>query len=184
VLVNTRAGHNAMARVTLITGGVRSGKSSHALALAIGRPGTRHGFIATAEALDEEMSARIARHRATRPAGFETIEEPLHPGAAVKSIGGRVDVVVLDCLTVWVDNLMGRGDDDAAIIAAGDSLLEALGQAECEAIVVSDEVGWGVVPDNPVARRFRDLLGAVNQNVARAADTVLLMVAGYPLRLK
>jgi len=173
-----------MARVTLITGGVRSGKSSHALALAIGRPGTRHGFIATAEALDEEMSARIARHRATRPAGFETIEEPLHPGAAVKSIGGRVDVVVLDCLTVWVANLMGRGDDDAAIIAAGDSLLEALGQAECEAIVVSDEVGWGVVADNPVARRFRDLLGAVNQKVARAADTVLLMVAGYPLRLK
>ncbi len=173
-----------MARVTLITGGVRSGKSSHAIALAMGRPGARRGFIATAEALDEEMSARIARHRATRPAGFETIEEPLRPGAAVKAIGGRVDVVVVDCLTLWVANLMGRGDDDGAIIAEGDTLIEALGQAECEAIVVSGEVGWGVVPDNAVARRFCDLLGVVNQKVARAADTVLLMVAGYPMRLK
>lgn len=173
-----------MARVTLITGGVRSGKSSHAIALAMGQEAARRFFLATAEALDDEMRARIARHRETRPAGFETIEEPLHLCVVLETLVGRADIVVLDCLTLWVANLMERGFDDDAIIAEGEALATALLRAPFETIVVSGEVGWGIVPENPVARRFRDLLGWINQRFAHSADTVLLMAAGYPLRVK
>ena len=178
------ASQEAMARVTLITGGVRSGKSSHAIELATGQQAARRFFLATAEALDDEMRARIAHHREARPAGFETIEEPLHVSVVLRTLIGRADVVVLDCLTLWVANLMERGFDDDAVIAEGEALATALAQAPFETIVVTGEVGWGIVPENPVARRFRDLLGWVNQRVARAADTVLLMAAGYPLRVK
>ncbi len=173
-----------MARVTLITGGVRSGKSSHAIALAMGQLEARLFFLATAEALDEEMRARIARHRETRPVGFETIEEPLHLCVVLQALAGRADVVVLDCLTLWVANLMERGFDDDTILVEGEALAMALTQAPFEAIVVTGEVGWGIVPENPAARRFRDLLGWVNQRVAQAASKVLLMAAGYPMRVK
>jgi len=170
--------------MTLITGGVRSGKSSRAIALAMEQEAARRFFLATAEALDDEMRARIARHRAARPSGFETIEEPLHLSVVLQTLVGRADIVVLDCLTLWVTNLMERGFDDDAIIAEGEALATALTQAPFETIVVSGEVGWGIVPENPSARRFRDLLGWINQRLARAADTVLLMAAGYPLRVK
>lgn len=173
-----------MARVTLITGGVRSGKSSHGIALAMGQEDARRFFLATAEPLDDEMRARIAHHREMRPAGFETIEEPLHLCVVLQTLAGRADVVVLDCLTLWVANLMERGFDDDAILAEGEALATALTRAPFEAIVVTGEVGWGIVPENPTARRFRDLLGWVNQRVALAADTVLLMAAGYSLRVK
>lgn len=173
-----------MAHVTLITGGARSGKSSHAITLAAARPEARSFFVATAEALDDEMRARIEHHREARPAGFETVEEPLYLCVVMQTLIGRADIVVLDCLTLWVANLMGRGFADDAIIAESDALAAALAQAPFETIVVTGEVGWGIVPENPVARRFRDLLGWTNQKVAQAADTVLLMAAGYPLRVK
>ena len=171
--------------LTLITGGSRSGKSTHAIALATAdASASRRYFIATAEALDDEMRARIAHHQATRPPEFATIEAPLDLEHAIAMLASRADVAVLDCLTLWVSNLMGQDLDDGAILARADSLAGALRRAPFRMIVVTDEVGWGIVPDNPVARRFRDLLGWTNQKVAQVADEVLLMAAGYPLRLK
>jgi adenosylcobinamide kinase/adenosylcobinamide-phosphate guanylyltransferase len=173
-----------MGTLTLITGGARSGKSSHAIALAMKDSGSRRFFVATGEALDDEMAARIARHRAERPAGFTTIEVPLDVCGALESLASRGDVVVLDCLTLWLSNLMNRGDDDAAILAAADRLAATVARAGLDVIVVTDEVGWGIVPVNPMARRFRDLLGWTNQKIGRVADAVILMAAGYPLKLK
>jgi adenosylcobinamide kinase/adenosylcobinamide-phosphate guanylyltransferase len=174
-----------MPTLTLVTGGSRSGKSTHAITLATADPAaTRRYFIATAEALDDEMRARIAHHRTTRPSEFTTIEEPVDLEAAIAAIVRKADVAVLDCLTLWVSNLIGKGLDDGAILAEADTLAAALRRAPFPIIVVTDEVGWGIVPDNPVARRFRDLLGWTNQKVAQVADRVLLMAAGYPLRLK
>jgi len=174
-----------MPTLTLITGGSRSGKSAHAIVLATTDPdAVRRYFIATAEALDDEMRARIAHHQATRPSSFITVEEPVGLQTAIAALGGHADVAVLDCLTLWVSNLIGKGLDASEIIAQADTLVTALRQAPFPIIVVTDEVGSGIVPDNPIARRFRDLLGWTNQKVAQAADRVLLMAAGYPLRLK
>lgn len=174
-----------MPTLTLITGGSRSGKSSYAITLATAGPAaSRRYFIATAEALDDEMRARIAHHQATRPSGFVTVEEPVGLRAAIAELAGRAEVALLDCLTLWVSNLIGNGLDDCAILAEADLLAAALRAAPFPIIVVTDEVGWGIVPDNPVARRFRDLLGWTNQKIAQVADSVILMAAGYPLRLK
>src|SRR6266849_8110272 len=175
-----------MAKLTLITGGARSGKSAHALALASAdATATRRFFIiATAEALDDEMRSRIAHHRAARPAEFETVEEPVGLCAALESLSGRADLVVIDCLTLWVSNLLGLGLSDDAILTDAGALADTLTHASFGSVVVTDEVGWGIVPEHAVARRFRDLLGWTNQKVARVADKVLLMAAGYPLRIK
>jgi len=175
-----------MKKLTLITGGARSGKSAHALKLAESYRGVNRFFIATAEALDDEMRERIARHRRLRPAGITTIEEPRKVASAIQSLEGRAGLVILDCLTLWVSNLMSAypaGNIDAFLTEA-DSLASALTRASFSAIVVTDEVGYGIVPENPGARRFRDLLGLTNQKIAAAADEVLLMVAGYPQRIK
>jgi len=175
----------AMPTLTLITGGSRSGKSTHAITLATADPAaTRRYFIATAEALDDEMRARIAHHQATRPSTFVTVEEPVALTPAIAALAGNADVAVLDCLTLWVSNLIGEGLDDGTILAEADTLATALRLAPFPIIVVTDEVGWGIVPDNPVARRFRDLLGWTNQKIAQAADRVILMASGYSLRLK
>jgi adenosylcobinamide kinase/adenosylcobinamide-phosphate guanylyltransferase len=173
-----------MGRLTLITGGARSGKSSHAIALASAHPGQRRFFVATAEAGDDEMIARIARHRAARSPDFETVEEPVHLSVILQTLAGRADVVVLDCLTLWVANLMCRGLDDDAIGVEGEALAAAFPQLPFDTVTVTGEVGSGIVPENPTARRFRDLLGWTNQRIARVADSVLLMAAGYPMRVK
>ncbi len=175
-----------MAHLTLITGGSRSGKSAHALELAREGPGadTRRFFLATAQALDEEMRARIEHHRAARRAEFETVEEPLALLAAVSALDRRADVLVLDSLTLWIANLIGASMSDQAIMAEAGALAEALRQARFISFVVTDEVGCGIVPEHPLGRRFRDLLGQANQELAKAADRVLLMVAGYALRAK
>jgi adenosylcobinamide kinase/adenosylcobinamide-phosphate guanylyltransferase len=186
-----------MAKVTLITGGARSGKSAHALKLARAHPSagaSRRFFIATAQPTDLEMETRIAHHKEARGADFATIEEPLKLSETLKSLGGRADVVVLDCLTLWVSNMMeehGMGDlvaipahNVGLFLIEASALAEALRAADFDTIVVTGEVGWGIVPENPVARQFRDLLGWTNQKIAEAADEVLLMVAGHPLRAK
>ena len=173
-----------MGSVTLITGGARSGKSAHALALAHQASGARRFFIATAEALDDEMRERIAHHRAHRSSDFTTIEEPRAIAGAMAALGGRADVVVLDCLTLWVSNLMTADRRDPEILSEARALVEAMSAAPFTTIVVTDEVGAGIVPEHPSARRFRDLLGWTNQAVATAADRVMLMVAGYPIRVK
>jgi adenosylcobinamide kinase / adenosylcobinamide-phosphate guanylyltransferase len=173
-----------MGTVTLITGGARSGKSAHALTLAHQAPGARRFFIATAEALDDEMHERIAHHRANRSTDFATIEEPLAIGGALSELASSADVVVIDCLTLWISNLLMAGRDDGAILSEARRLAGEMADAPFASIVVTDEVGAGIVPDNPTARRFRDLLGWTNQAVAQAAECVVLMVAGYPLRVK
>ena len=173
-----------MGRITLITGGARSGKSMQALKLAL--PYQRKFFVATGEPLDDEMTARIEFHRTTRPADFQTVEEPVQVVTALEKLGDRADLVVLDCLTLWISNLMQwHGTDDGPVLAEADKLAAALTRAPFASIVVTDEVGSGIVPtDHAESRRFRDLLGWTNQKVATVADQVLLMVAGYPLAVK
>jgi adenosylcobinamide kinase / adenosylcobinamide-phosphate guanylyltransferase len=173
-----------MGSVTLISGGARSGKSAQSLALASKTAGARRFFVATAEALDNEMRERIAHHRAQRPGGFTTVEEPLALGAALADLAGRADAAVVDCLTLWVSNLISAAQSDDAIIAQARALARTMAEAPFDTVVVTSEVGSGIVPDNPVARRFRDLLGWTNQAVAQVAEHVFLMVAGYPLRVK
>ena len=170
----------------LLLGGARAGKSAAAERLA--QAGRRVLFIATAEALDEEMRRRIATHRARRPSGWDTLEEPLDPVAAAGPILGRYDTVVLDCLTLWVSNLLLRQADDsgveAAILAATRALLEFIEHSSATWIVISNEVGLGVVPPSALGRTYRDALGRVNQLVAARAGKVYLMVAGLALELK
>ena len=170
----------------LLLGGARAGKSAAAERLA--QAGRRVLFIATAEALDEEMRRRIAAHRARRPSAWDTLEEPLDPGAAASPILDRYDTVVLDCLTLWVSNLLLRQVDDsgaeAAILEATGALLKLIGRSTATWIVISNEVGLGVVPPSPLGRTYRDALGLVNQLVAAHANRVYLMVAGLALELK
>jgi adenosylcobinamide kinase/adenosylcobinamide-phosphate guanylyltransferase len=162
---------------TLILGGARSGKSAHALRLAeVG--GRRPVMIATAQALDAEMAERIARHRAERGARWRTLEAPLDLSAAIAAIGAE-EIAVIDCLTLWVSNLMLAERDIARETAR---LLEAMRGKEL--LLVANEVGLGIVPDNALARRFRDEAGRVNQRVAAAADHVVFIAAGLPLTLK
>jgi len=173
-----------MKKISLITGGARSGKSSHAISLAQSIKGNRLYFIATGQALDIEMSSRIAHHKATRPTQFVTIEESLDPAIAMAPLEGKADGIILDCLTLWISNLMGIGAQDDSILASADRLANAIARASFSSIIVTDEVGAGIVPDNPAGRRFRDLLGWTNQKIAAIATEVILMVAGYPVRAK
>jgi adenosylcobinamide kinase/adenosylcobinamide-phosphate guanylyltransferase len=172
-------------RSDLILGGVRSGKSREALRVAASMPrGSRGAFLATAQALDGDMEARIARHRAERPRGWATLEEPYDVVRACGSLAGSVDVVVLDCLTLWVANLLIRGDEDKGILAAADTLAEFLGERRFTIVIVSNEVGAGVHPATDVGLRFRDALGGVNQRIAAAVDRVTYMVAGLSMIVK
>jgi adenosylcobinamide kinase/adenosylcobinamide-phosphate guanylyltransferase len=175
-----------MCPLTLVTGGARSGKSRHVeeLAREQGGPVT---VIATAEALDDDMASRIARHRADRPAHWTTIEAPLAVAEAATRIP-RDHVVILDCLTLWVSNLLlaqddGQADGEAQILAETDRLLDAFVE-HAVVLVVTNEVGLGIVPETALGRRFRDLLGRVNQRAAARASRVVLLVAGLPLRVK
>ena len=170
--------------ITLITGGARSGKSAYALKLAAKRPGVRRVYVATGEASDEEMAARIARHKVGRPAEFATIEEPVKLNRALQELSGRADVVVIDSLTLWVANLMGIYPAEESFRQECLTLAQVLARASFDSIVVSDEVGSGIVPDNQMARHFRDRLGLTNQCIAQAAGEVFLLVSGYPLKVK
>jgi adenosylcobinamide kinase/adenosylcobinamide-phosphate guanylyltransferase len=167
----------------LVLGGGRSGKSRYAVAQAQELGGSV-AVVATARALDADMAARIARHQAERPAGWVTLEEPRDIAAAARRAAASHDVLVIDCVTVWVANLMERGDDDTAVLAAADDLAKLMRERLASLVVVSNEVGAGVHPPTALGRRFGDLLGFVNQRLAAAADRVTLMVAGIPLTVK
>ena len=172
-------------RLDLILGGVRSGKSREALRLAAEFPrGVRGAFLATAQALDSDMKARIARHQAERPKGWATVEEPYDPVRACESLAGRYDVVILDCLTLWVANLLLRGDKDTSILQSVDALGRCIALRRFSLIMVSNEVGAGVHPATEVGLHFRDMLGEVNQRIATLADRVTYMVAGIPMTIK
>ena len=167
----------------LILGGARSGKSRYALHQARQLRGPV-AFVATARPHDGDMAVRIARHRAERPSTWTTLEEPHDLAAACRRAARAHDLVIVDCATVWVSNLMERGDDDLVVLAAADDMAKLLRERLVSAIVVSNEVGQGVHPPTNLGRRFRDLLGLVNQRLTAAADRVTLMVAGLPLTLK
>ena len=164
--------------LTLVLGGARSGKSRHAEALVEARPAP-WTYIATAHAWDEEMRARIAEHRARRPAGWETVDAPLDLPEAVTAHAGRP--ILVDCLTLWLTNLILAERDTAQ---AGAALLAACERASAPLVLVGNEVGLGIVPDNALARRFRDEAGRLHQALAARAGRVVFMVAGLPMQVK
>jgi len=166
----------ALPRVTLVLGGARSGKSRYAETLIGERPAV---YVATAEARDEEMSARIRAHRARRGGNWATHEAPLDLAAALAAGDARPRLV--DCLTLWLSNLLLAGRDPAA---EGAALIEALPRSTAPLVFVANEVGLGIVPDNELARRFRDHAGRLNQDLAAVADRVVFVAAGLPLLLK
>jgi adenosylcobinamide kinase/adenosylcobinamide-phosphate guanylyltransferase len=170
-------------KIVLVLGGVRSGKSQYAQ--EFGARGQRVAFLATAEACDDEMRQRIARHRADRPASWTTIEAPIALEEAVRQCGEQFDTIVIDCLTVWTANLMQHeASDETRVLAHADRLAQLLGGVSASVVLVSNEVGSGIVPANEMARSYRDLLGGINQRIAAVADEVVLMVAGCPLFIK
>ena len=168
-------------QLTLILGGVRAGKSSYAQRLA--ESGKRVLFVATAEAGDAEMEARIRAHQASRPAQWDTLEELFDVVSALTPVLNRYDTVLLDCLTLWVSNLL-LSSHDYDIPAEARRLLEVYRQGDASWIVVSNEVGLGVVPVTELGRAFADELGRANQIVAEEADAVYFMAAGLPMAMK
>lgn len=165
-------------QLTLVLGGARSGKSRHAESLitALAPPWI---YVATAEACDDEMAARIAAHRARRDARWITIEAPHDLAGVLAAHAGRP--MLIDCLTLWLSNLMMA---EAAIDQEIERLGAAIARARAPVVLVANEVGAGIVPDNALARRFRDRQGELNQRMGAQADNVVLMVAGLPLVLK
>lgn len=164
----------------LVLGGARSGKSRHAQQLAESY-GDKRLFIATAQGFDEEMRDRIRRHQADRDASWRTVDAPLQLADGIRQAAGERRPILVDCLTLWVSNLLLA---DADIEAAADELLAVVAACPCPLILVANEVGFGIVPDNALARRFRDAAGRLNQQVAAVCDAVDLVVAGLPLRIK
>lgn len=166
---------------TLVLGGARSGKSAFAQRAAEGAAiGARPVLIATGQAFDDEMAERIARHQADRGDSWMTVEAPLDLSAALAALPAD-GAAVVDCLTLWLSNLM-LADQDVA--AATGALLEAVSACEARLWLVSNEVGLGIVPETPLGRRFRDEAGRLHQDLARAVDEVFFIAAGLPLRLK
>lgn len=170
-----------MQKIVLILGGARSGKSTYALGKALSQIG-RKAFVATAEALDDEMAIRIAAHRKERGNDWDTYEEPKAIGTVIESIRDTYDVIIIDCLTLWVSNLILAGADIARETATLCTALSGPGSAIV--YIVSNEVGMGLVPDTALGRSFRDALGFVNREIAGIANDVSLLVAGIPIHVK
>jgi adenosylcobinamide kinase / adenosylcobinamide-phosphate guanylyltransferase len=168
--------------IILITGGARSGKSQYAERRA-DEMGGRQLYVATAEAKDEEMAKRIAAHRQRRDKHWHTIEEPLELTEVLLKQRGKTDCALVDCLTLWISNLLIRYDDKYAAQKV-EELMKKLAELDFHLIFVTNEVGCGIVPDNPLVRKFRDLAGWTNQCIAQAANEVILMVAGIPIIAK
>ncbi len=165
----------------LVLGGARSGKTGFAEQLALQR-GRRPAYLATAQTLDDEMRERIRAHKASRSVHFATIEEPIDLAGSLVRAAAEHDAILVDCLTLWITNLLGIGINVAAAV---EDLVEALQSiAHCQVILVSNEVGLGIVPDNALARTFRDLAGAAHQRLAGVCDDVYFVVAGLPMTFK
>jgi adenosylcobinamide kinase/adenosylcobinamide-phosphate guanylyltransferase len=168
-----------MSRVTLVLGGARSGKSRHAETLA-----TRYKqriYLATAEIIDAEMRERVDLHRAQRGTGWRTLEVPLDLAGALREADRPSGFILVECITIWINNLIYHGKDIAAELKL---LCDMLAKAKGRVVLVSNEVGLGIVPDNALARRFRDEAGRANQALATAADDVVFVAAGLPMVLK
>lgn len=169
-------------RIVFIGGGTRSGKSAFALARAR-QLGERRLFLATARPEDDEMRQRIEGHRRSRGEAFQTIEEPMAVAPTIEQHAGY-DVVVLDCLTLWLSNLLREGTEPQAILQRVEELAAVLARRALHAVVVSSEVGLGLVPQTPLGRTFRDVAGLAHQRISAAADEVYFAVLGTMLRIK
>ena len=169
-------------RLTLITGGCKSGKSRYALKVA--ESYDRKAFIATAEPIDDEMKSRIKNHQAERGPDFTTIEEPLDLAGALAAIPPDIQVVIIDCMTVWLGNLMHYQQVDRVDCLPVETFLSALRSPPCHVVVVSNELGMGLVPVDGMSRVYRDMAGALNQRIAALADNVIFVVSGLGLPLK
>jgi len=165
----------------LVLGGARSGKSLWAESV-VDRFSPPYVYIATAQALDEEMELRIRRHRERRKQTWETIESPMDLVGALESLKGMGKPVLVDCVTLWLSNLLCSGSTE--VESAVDGLCLTIGAVDYPVVIVSNETGGGIVPDNPLARKFRDLSGLANQRLAGICISVFLITAGLPLRLK
>jgi adenosylcobinamide kinase/adenosylcobinamide-phosphate guanylyltransferase len=177
-------------RLILLLGGARSGKSSYAETWAR-ENGQNVLFVATAQAFDDEMRERIALHRTSRPAHWHTLEQPLNVGTALQQTSDKYDTVIIDCLTLLASNVLltlpedcSQADADAAILAEVESLIAANRVTSARWLVISNEVGMGVVPPFRLGRLYRDALGRANQRLARHADEVLLLIAGLTWKLR
>jgi adenosylcobinamide kinase/adenosylcobinamide-phosphate guanylyltransferase len=170
-------------RVIFVTGGCRSGKSQFALDYA-NRHFHKKLYLATCEALDEEMIKRIEQHQLKRGSDWKTVEEPIKIAEAIERHGNDVDVILLDCVTLWISNLLMHNKEDREIMNELDKFIDTMKQAQSSFVVVSNEVGMGLVPIEPLGRRFRDLSGMANQKIAEVAQTVVFTVSGIPIFLK
>jgi len=166
-----------------ITGGCRSGKSRYALHYA-NQHFSKKLFLATCEVLDEEMAQRIENHKKMRGLEWQTVEEPVDIIDRIKEDGADSEVILIDCLTLWLYNLSMKWDSDLRIMEETETLIDTLKKSDASFILVSNEVGMGIVPADPLSRRYRDLLGTMNQRIAEALDTVIFMVSGIPIFLK
>ena len=170
--------------ITLVIGGCRSGKSRYALDAANTVPGSRKMFLATSVPEDREMEKRVIAHQAQRGDDWQTVEVPVNIQDAIAAHARTADVLLVDCLTLWTANMLALEMDEAAMQKCLDQTSEALSRVCCPVFLVTNEVGYGIVPENTLARRFRDMAGLVNQHMAKAADRVVLTVAGIAVTIK
>jgi len=182
----SRGVQSHLAHLVFIVGGASSGKSDVALRLAAKSAGPMapRAFVATGESLDEEMAMKIARHRQSRSSTWDTAEVPLELSVWFENCARKYRLVVVDCLTMWLSNLCGRGKKDTEIIQETKTLLGVIRRSGARVVLVSNELGLGLVPIDAQSRRFRDLAGNVNRLVAKAADEAYFVVSGIPLSLK
>ncbi|WP_457553982.1 bifunctional adenosylcobinamide kinase/adenosylcobinamide-phosphate guanylyltransferase [Desulfobacula sp.] len=171
-------------KITFVVGGCRSGKSSFALDQANRVKGENKYFIATSVPKDSEMEKRVQNHQQERGQDWHTIEEPVKIHERIDQLSPKACVILVDCLTLWVSNLMFHSYGEAQIDEAIQHLEKSLEQCECQVFLVSNEVGCGIVPENKLARQFRDFAGFVNQRIAKMADTVVMTVAGIDVQIK
>lgn len=173
-----------MNETVFVIGGCRSGKSRHAQELAEAMPGNRKLFLATCVPQDAEMRDRVRKHQEDRGDRWSALEVPVAVADAVFEQSTQFDAILLDCLTLWMSNLLMGTRDEKAVESKITELTDALDRAACPVVVVSNEVGAGIVPDNGLARQYRDLVGFANQQVAACADRVIWTVAGIPVPIK
>ena len=168
----------------LVIGGCRSGKSRNAIELAEKIPGSKKIFIATCMPLDDEMKERIDHHKKERDKSWRTVESSLELPEAINENSRKGDIILVDCLTLWINNILMETKDPDIIHQRIHKLIFAIKKAKCPIILVSNEVGAGIVPENGLARQFRDLAGFTNQKVAECSDSVIWMIAGIPVSIK
>jgi adenosylcobinamide kinase/adenosylcobinamide-phosphate guanylyltransferase len=171
-------------KIIFVIGGCRSGKSQYALQTAEKMSGNRKIYIATCVPYDDEMKQRVAKHQTARGQSWTTVEEPMHLPVAISERSQEADVILVDCLTLWVSNLLMETNDEDELEETISQLTDTLEKATCPIVLVSNEIGTGIVPENRLARQYRDIIGLANQAVAKAAGKVIWMVAGIPVSIK